>query len=370
MDCRPRHPRIPARLAPFALVALGLLLPQAAKATEFQVVNQGGVPQAAVDVYAGTSAIGPSPIQTDAYGRVNILATPGQKLYFSRFRTAGPAACQPPEGQGVTYTFPGAPGPASETITLPNVLGSGTSPALNLGERGSVATINKERIGLGLPALKVSLTLNDLADRYASYGAAAGLPWQTPDDHCFLSGPEVRAIDIGWPVRPDLLEINQDHNKAPPTNLDDLQNDPRFALIGIARVADNWTVVLSPEIPPGTPGIERAQITADTGIDPPEEEVERLDPHFKLIKLTHHDRRFRIKASIDPEAKGPLIARVYRVKANGVSQRDRIDHVKRRRGKITIRGKVPVPDRWKIIVTFWGNKVWAGDGFERSVRFD
>jgi hypothetical protein len=373
-------PKSRFRPRPWINAALGLLIlavgAEPARATEFQVVNEAGTPQASVDVYLGHPGSGESAFHTNAYGQVSIDAAPGQTLYFARARASAGNYCQPPEGQGASYTVPTGDA-ESATVTLPKGNGDPAEPGLSPEERAFVGRVNALRKNAeDLPPLHISLTLSAAADAYASYGSSVRADWNGTVD-CLFSNPEARVIDAGWPVRPDVVEIDE-QGSIPYGNNPWRQQllDPDMGVIGLADVSGYWTVELSPSLADGTPGLERAQITADTGDihadDPPPEadpEGPKKDPGFRLGKIRRHGLRYQVTARIKPQAVGNFKSAAAVGVFEGRVQVVKSKTVHRRGGKVWFRGKVLDPGRWIIGVTFNGSHGWDNAGIGKTVRF-
>ena len=229
--------------AAIAVLALALAASVQARATTFRIQNDRGVPQLA---QATVGEVGLT-MSTNEAGEVEPASEPGDTVTLTRSEVPGP--CGAPEGPvGVSYTVPD-PDPDVVDLVLPALPGSATDPSLAPEERGLLGRINEQRGAAGLPPVVASQALAEAADGYAT--ALGGDPAATTD-HCRLAGPQVRAIDRGWPFDNVQELLAGAHSAgaaltawvAEPSDRAALL-EPRFGAIGVSRVGDLWVVSLS-----------------------------------------------------------------------------------------------------------------------------
>jgi hypothetical protein len=148
----------------------------AAAATTFHVVNQRGIAQPLVSV------IGDRTGTTDYAGNVTLDLSPGEFVYFSRYR--GPPCGGAPEGAlGQEYVVPD-PAPPTAEITLPNTTGDSFLPENNDNERWIVGKVNELREANGKPPMAISTILNQAASAMAHDWVT--VHHQFPNPFCFL----------------------------------------------------------------------------------------------------------------------------------------------------------------------------------------
>jgi uncharacterized protein YkwD len=345
----------------------------AAHATTFHVVNDRGAPQLA---QATVADIGLSTATNEA-GEVEPASEPGDTVTITRSEQDGP--CGAPEGPvGPSYAVPD-PEPDYVEVVLPALPTTATDPALSAQERGLLGRLNEQRTANGAPPLVGSDALAEAADGYA--GALGGDPAAT-SDHCVLSGPEVRAIDRGWPFDDVQETLAGARNPtaaladwlAQPTDRAALL-EPRFGAIGVARVGDLWVVVVSR--PCGRLLAARCRMTGDTG-DPaladalpiasapaPLVLASRANPRLRLELIERTGLSVRVRVRIDPSARGRLRGWLRRSKARHNLRARRL-----RAGSFELTARVRRPGRWRLVVRFDGAPGWADAALPvRTLRF-
>jgi uncharacterized protein YkwD len=249
------------RVAALLAVVVAAWAAGAARATTFHVENEHGVPLYA---WATVSEIGLT-TSTNEAGEVEPASEPGDTVTITRSDVTGP--CGAPEGPvGPSYTVPD-PEPDFVAIVLPALAMPSTDPALSPEERGLVGRLNEQRAMAGAGAMIASEALDEAADRYG--GVLHGDPSAT-DDHCRLAGPEVRAVDRGWPSDDvqELLAGERSATAALETWLRDPTAratllDPGYGALGIARVGDLWVALVAR--PCGRLLGARCRMTGDVG---------------------------------------------------------------------------------------------------------
>jgi hypothetical protein len=166
-----------------------LLLVPAARAADVRVVNERGIPQAAM----WTDDDQPPRFMTDIDGWIRNVE-PGKTLRVTRSTDTNPCYRNPggaPEGAaGVSFAVTEAGG----TITLPNATGPSYKPESSDAERWIVGKVNERRAQNGKPPVRVSAVLNRVADAVARKQAAESLSFPPP--FC-----PVVVVDWGFPGR-------------------------------------------------------------------------------------------------------------------------------------------------------------------------
>jgi uncharacterized protein YkwD len=348
------------RVATLLAVVIAAWTAGAARATTFRVENENGTPQLA---QATVADIGLT-TGTNEAGEVEPASEPGDTVSITRSDVAGP--CGAPEGPtGPSYTVPD-PEPDFVTIVLPALAMPLTDPALSPEERGLLGRLNEQRAAAGAGPLTGSVALAEAADGYG--GVLHGDPSRT-DDHCRLAGPEVRAIDRGWPFDDvqELLAGERTATAALETWLGDpgaraTLLDAGYGAAGIARVGDLWVALVSR--PCGRLLGARCRMTGDTGDptliaapSPPVTPVSpvraRRDPRLRLALVQRTALKLLVRVRLDPAAHGKLIASLHRGKA-----RRRLQSRRRGAGSFELRGGVRRPGRWRLVVRFEGAAGW------------
>jgi uncharacterized protein YkwD len=361
------------RAAALIAVALCACVVSAAHATTFHVVDDRGVPQLAE---ATVADIGLSTATNEA-GEVEPGSEPGDTVTITRSDQSGP--CGAPEGPvGPSYAVPD-PEPDFVEVVVPALPTTATDPALSAQERDLLGRLNEQRAASGAPQLVGSEALAEAADGYA--GALGGDPTAT-SDHCALWGPEVRAIDRGWPF--DDVQETLGGAGSPTAALADWLAEPsdraallepRFGAIGVARVGDLWVAVVSR--PCGRLLGARCRMTGDTG-DPaladalptvtapaPLARGSRADPRLRLELVERTGLSVRARVRLDPSARGRLRGWLRR----GQVRRNLHAH-RRRAGSFELSARVRRPGRWRLVVRFDGAPGWRDAALPaRTLRF-
>ena len=173
----------------FAAAMAACALAPVARAAEVRVVNERGLPQAAL----WTDDAEPPRFLTDADGWIRDVR-PGATLRVTRSTETQPCHRNQggaPEGpEGVSFTVTEAGG----TITLPNATGPSHHPDSSEAERWIVGKINELRAQRGAPPVRVSAILNRVADSVARRQAVESLSFPPP--FC-----PVVVVDWGFPVQ-------------------------------------------------------------------------------------------------------------------------------------------------------------------------
>jgi uncharacterized protein YkwD len=348
------------RAAALLAVVVAAWAAGAARATTFHVENENGVPLYA---WATVADIGLT-TSTNEAGEVEPASEPGDTVTTTRSDVTGP--CGAPEGPvGPSYTVPD-PEPDFVAIVLPALAMPSTEPALSPEERGLLGRVNEQRAMAGAGAMIASDALDEAADGYG--GVLHGDPSAT-DDHCKLAGPEVRAVDRGWPSD-DVQELLAGERSATATLETWLRDptaratllDPGFGALGIARVGDLWVALVAR--PCGRLLGARCRMTGDMGdasliaapstapapVAPPP--VLR-DPRLRLALVQRTALKLVVRVRLDPAARGKLIASLHRGKV-----RRRLQSRRRGAGSFELRGGVRRPGRWRLVVRFDGTAGW------------
>jgi uncharacterized protein YkwD len=348
------------RVAALLAVVVAAWAAGAARATTFHVENERGTPLYA---WATVADVGLT-TSTNEAGEVEPASEPGDTVTITRSDVAGP--CGAPEGPtGPAYTVPD-PEPDFVAIVLPALAMPLTEPALSPEERGLLGRLNEQRAAAGAGPLIGSDALAEAADGYG--GVLHGDPSAT-DDHCALSGPEVRAIDRGWPSD-DVQEALAGERTATAALETWLRQpldratllDPTYGAIGVARVGDLWVALVSR--PCGRLLGARCRMTGDSG-DPtliaapatPATPVAparaRRDPRLRLALVQRTALKLLVRVRLDPAARGKLVASLHRGKALR-----RLQSRRRGAGSVELRGGVRRPGRWRLVVRFEGAAGW------------
>ena len=173
-----------------AALAAALVIAPVVHAADVRVVNERGIPQAAL----WTDDDQPPRFMTDVDGWIKDVE-PGRTLRVTRSTDTNPCYKNPggaPEGAaGVQHTVTDAGG---QTITLPNATGPSYQPESNDAERWIVGKINERRAQQGKPAVRISAVLNRVADAVARKQFVESLSFPPP--FC-----PVVVVDWGFPAR-------------------------------------------------------------------------------------------------------------------------------------------------------------------------
>jgi uncharacterized protein YkwD len=361
------------RVAALLAVLLCACAAGPARATTFQVENDRGVPQLAD---ATVSDVGLTS-GTDEAGLVDPASEPGDTVTFTR--SDAPAPCGAPEGPvGPSYTVPD-PEPDSVTIVLPALATTLTDPSLSPEERGLLGRLNEQRAAAGVQPLIGSDALAEAADGYA--GALRGDAAATDDD-CALSGPEVRAIDRGWPFD-DVQEVLAgavSPTEALTTWLSDPSQraallDGRFGAVGVARVGRLWVTVVSRPCgrllgarcrmngDAGDPSLAAALPTLTTPRAPAR--PTRADPRLRLELVQRTGLTLLVRVRLDRSARGRLTGSLRRGRGRHALRTRRL-----RAGAVELRGRVRTAGRWRLVVRFDGASGWRDAALpSRTLRF-
>jgi uncharacterized protein YkwD len=360
------------RVATLLTVVIAAWAAGTARATTFRVENEDGTPLFA---WATVADVGLT-TSTNEAGEVEPASEPSDTVTITRSDVAG--ACGAPEGPtGPSYTVPD-PEPDFVAIVLLAPRMPLTEPALSPEERGLLGRLNEQRAGAAAGPMIASEALDEAADGYG--GILHGDPSAT-DDHCKLSGPEVRAVDRGWPSDDvqEFLAGERTATAALETWLRDAGAratllDPGYGALGIARVGDLWVAVVGRRC--GRLLGARCRMTGDAG-DPsliaapsiPATPVapirSRRDPMLRLALVQRTALKLLVRVRLDPAARGKLIASLHRGKA-----RRRLQSRRRGAGSFELRGGVLRPGRWRLVVRFNGAPGWRDAALEaRTLGF-
>jgi hypothetical protein len=319
----------PASLVLGLVLLVGCLIPASASALTVRVVDELGVPQARVAVWAVQSAEygggAGANVFTNGAGEVSAFALPGATIHASRADiTPDSSLCAAPEGMGGRTVIVPSPAPAFVTITLPRLPFTPYEPGLSARERGVVGLINNLRREHGLTPVVISTVLDEATDGYS--GRVLQPTNNLEVAHCSMSSAHVRDVDAGYP---GLLLIGGENiawaasaTEAFTLWLNDpphLHNmlDPHWDAIGIANQGSVWVTDFSDTDPAY---VGRAGWTGDYGdasladTTPPvstsgdsgkthrNQEHSQHNPRLSFRTLRVRGHRLQLQVSIAPGA--------------------------------------------------------------------
>lgn len=164
-------------IRPLALAVLALAIAApTAQAGDVQVVNQRGLPQAAL----WTDGDGLPNRPTDDDGRITDLPA-GTRVRVTRSTSTSPCfrnqggAPEGPDGMAIDV-----PETGTATLVLPNATGDSFQPGSDDAERWIVGQINQRRAERGKPPVRISAILGRAADAVARAQAVRSLSFPPP----------------------------------------------------------------------------------------------------------------------------------------------------------------------------------------------